>query len=105
MMTATAPRRNLLAQIAEDFRTHDRDPLQPGFWAIAVHRISHWADGVRPALVRQPLRGSCAVMLTAVDWLWGIHLPPTVDLGRRVRIWHHGCMWLTARSIGDDVQI
>ena len=35
----------------------------------------------------------------------GIHLPYTVRLGRRVRIWHHGGIVLHARSIGDDVHI
>ena len=33
------------------------------------------------------------------------HLPYTVRLGRRVRIWHHSGMILNARSIGDDVHI
>jgi serine O-acetyltransferase len=46
-----------------------------------------------------------ATMFTGVDWIWGIHLPRSVELGRRVRLWHNGCMLLTARSIGNDVHI
>ena len=44
-------------------------------------------------------------MFTAVDWVWGIHLPRSVQVGRRVRIWHNGCMVLSARAIGNDVHI
>jgi serine O-acetyltransferase len=44
-------------------------------------------------------------MFTAVDWMWGIHLPRSVELGRRVRLWHNGCMLLMARSIGNDVHL
>ena len=45
------------------------------------------------------------VGFTSINWLWGIDLGYTVKLGRRVRLWHHGGMVLTARSIGDDVVI
>ncbi len=95
----------LLAQIAEDFRTHDQNPFEPGFWAVAVHRFGKWTQGVRAPIARPPLELAYKVMSTSADWLWGIYIPPTVKLGRRVRLWHHGCMWLTAKSIGDDVHI
>jgi serine O-acetyltransferase len=45
------------------------------------------------------------LMFTALNWLWGIDLPYTAKLGRRVRIWHHGGIVLGARAIGDDVHI
>ena len=41
----------------------------------------------------------------AVELIRGVHLPYTVRLGRRVRIWHHGGIVLHARAIGDDVHI
>jgi serine O-acetyltransferase len=44
-------------------------------------------------------------MYSTVILLWGIDLPYTTKLGRRVRIWHHGGIWLGARAIGDDVHI
>jgi len=44
-------------------------------------------------------------LFTGVDWIWGIHLPRTVALGRRVRLWHNGAMLLTAKSIGNDVHL
>lgn len=93
----------ILALIAEDWRTHDRKALDPGFLALAVHRFGNWRMNVKPRLLRAPLSASYQVLHTSVSWFWGIHLEYTVKVGRRVRIWHHGGMWIGARSIGDDV--
>jgi serine O-acetyltransferase len=95
----------LLSQLAEDFRTHDRNPLEPGFWAVSVHRFGRWREKVRSPLLRRPLGAAYRALSTTTDWLWGISIHPSVELGRRVRIWHHGCISLAARSIGDDVHI
>jgi serine O-acetyltransferase len=70
-----------------------------------VHRFGTFTRSLEPAPVRLPLEGCHKLLAVATDWLWGIHLPPEVELGRRVRLWHHGCMMLTARSIGDDVHL
>ena len=99
------PPRGLLAQLAEDFRTYDRNPLEPGFWAVSVHRFGRWAEGLRSPAVKRPMGAAHRALATATDWLWGIQIPASVRLGRRVRIWHHGCFWLAARAIGDDVHI
>lgn len=95
----------LLALLAEDYRTYDRDLLEPGFWAVAIHRFGNARMGVRFKLLRAPLTVFYRLMFTAMMWLWGINLPYNTKLGRRVRIWHHGGIWLGARSIGDDVHI
>jgi serine O-acetyltransferase len=95
----------LLALLAEDYRTHDRDFLEPGFWAVAIHRFGNARMGVRFKLLRVPLTVVYKLTYTAMIWLWGIDLPYNTRLGRRVRIWHHGGTWLGARSIGDDVHI
>jgi serine O-acetyltransferase len=91
--------------LREDFHTHDKSLFEPGFWAIAVHRFGNWRMGIKPKLVRAPFSVAYRVASTSINWLWGIDLGYTVKLGRRVRIWHHGGMVLTARSIGDDVHI
>jgi serine O-acetyltransferase len=96
------PLRELLV---EDFATHERNLASPGFWAIAVHRVGARVDRARSPLVRRPLAGAHRVAATAVDWLWGISVPKTTRVGRRVRIWHIGSMLLNARSIGNDVHI
>jgi serine O-acetyltransferase len=94
----------LLELLAEDWRTHGSDPLQPGFWAVAVHRFGNWRMD-KPKIVRAPLTALYHVLHTSVSWKFGIDLGYTVKLGRRVRIWHHGGIVLGARAIGDDVHI
>lgn len=96
---------SLFELIAEDYRTHDRNALDPGFLAVALHRFGNWRMSVKPRVLRLPLSASYHTMYNAMSWFWGINLQYTVKLGRRVRIWHHGGMWLGARSIGDDVHI
>jgi len=95
----------LLELIAEDFGTYGRSLLEVGFFAIAVHRLGNARMSVRSRLLRAPLSLAYAVTSRAVSWKWGIDLPCTVRVGRRVRIWHHGGMVLSARAIGDDVHI
>jgi serine O-acetyltransferase len=95
----------LWSLIAEDYRTHDRTILEPGFWAVAVHRFGNWRMGVKPRLFRIPFTLLYRILHCLLDWIWGIDLCYTVKLGRRVRLWHHGSMFLSAQSIGDDVHI
>jgi serine O-acetyltransferase len=94
----------LLALLAEDYRTHDRK-LEAGFLAVAVQRLGNARMCVRFKPLRAPLTILYRLMYAAVILLWGIDLPYTTKLGRRVRIWHHGGIWLGARAIGDDVHI
>ncbi len=95
----------LMALLAEDYRTNGRHLLEPGFVAIAVHRLGNARMSVRTRLLRAPLTLAYLLLFTAVNWLWGIDLPYTVRIGRRLRIWHHGGMVLGARAIGDDVHL
>jgi serine O-acetyltransferase len=95
----------MLELLAEDFRTYDQSLLEPGFWAVAVHRFGNWRMGLKPKLLRAPCTLLYRTLATSVNWGFGIKLDYTVKLGRRVRIWHHGGMILGARSIGDDVHI
>ena len=99
------PELSFWALIAEDFATHDRSLLEPGFWAVAVQRFGNWRMGIQPILFRAPFSLLYRILFLGIDWVWGINLCYTVKLGRRVRIWHHGGMVLGARSIGSDVHI
>jgi len=90
---------------AEDFETHDRLWLEPGFWAVAVHRLAVRGQRAQSALLRRPLSLAHQLLSTGVDWMWGIRVPASTQVGRRVRIWHHGSILLNARSIGNDVHI
>ena len=95
----------LIQLLREDLRTHDGDLLEQGFWAVAVHRLGNWRMGIRPKLLRLPFSILYKLLYKIVEWSCGISLPYTIKLGRRVRIWHHSGIILSAKSIGDDVQI
>ena len=96
---------NFLKLLGEDFRTYDKNLLEPGFWAVAVHRFGNWRMGIRHKLLRAPFTVLYRFAFIWINWFWGIDLAYSVKLGRRVRIWHHGGMVLGAQSIGDDVHI
>ena len=91
--------------LAEDFATHDRQWLEPGFWAVAAHRVGTRMGRMAPPDLRRSVDLAHRLMATTVDWVWGIDLPATTRVGRRLRIWHHGSIVLNARSIGDDVHV
>jgi serine O-acetyltransferase len=95
----------LLSLLAEDYRTHDRDPLSAGFWVVALHRLGNRRMAVRRRWLRAPLTLLHNAAYRGAIALWGIDLPYNVKVGRRLRLGHHGCMQIGAREIGDDVVI
>ncbi len=101
----TADELSLREVLAEDFQTYGRRWVEPGLWAVVVHRLGARLDRVPVPLARRPLDVAQKVLSTATDWVWGINIPRTTRVGRRVRIWHNGSIFLNARSIGNDVQI
>jgi serine O-acetyltransferase len=75
----------------------------PGFQAIAVYRLGVWAAGVRPALLRAPLRLLVGFLAFFVRNFYGIELYPTATIGRRFGIVHqHGIVIHQRAVIGDD---
>lgn len=95
----------LLALLAEDFRTHDRSLFSSGFLAIALHRLANARMDIKPKLLRAPFSLLYWILFPFTSRLLGIYIPYVTRLGRRVRIWHYGSIWLGARAIGDDVHI
>lgn len=96
---------SFLDLIAEDFRTHDRNLLEPGFWAVAIHRYGNLRMSIKPRLLRIPFSLLYNILYKSMAIFFGIDLSYATRLGRRVRLWHHGGMFLGAISIGDDVTI
>lgn len=93
------------ALIAEDFRTHGHNVFVPGFWVLVVHRFGNWRMDIRPRLLRLPFSLLYKLLHNTMKLLFGIDLEYSVRVGRRVRIWHHGGIFIGAVSIGDDVHI
>lgn len=95
----------LWALMREDYRTHDRGLLQPGLWAVWIHRFGNWHIGIRPRVLRLPFTVLYRMSFRFLVLAFGIDLCYSVKLGRRVRIWHHGGIFVNAESIGDDVHL
>jgi serine O-acetyltransferase len=95
--------REMLALIREDHGAHGGDWTRPGFRAVAVHRFGNWRMAVRPKLLRAPLSILYRAAYRRCRNVYGIELPYTVALGRRVVIEHQGGIVIHGGSkIGDD---
>jgi serine acetyltransferase len=93
----------LWQQIKEDWDCHGRDWTKPGFRAVAVQRFGVWRMTVRSKLLRAPLTLLYQSLYRKVRNGYGIELPYTVELGRRVVVEHQGGIVIHGYSrIGDD---
>ncbi|MBD2603763.1 serine acetyltransferase [Scytonema hofmannii FACHB-248] len=90
-------------QIKEDWIAHGRDWTKPGFRAVAVHRFGVWRMKIQPKLLRAPFSILYRMLFRKIRNTYGIELPYTVELGRRVIIEHQGAIVIHGNcSIGDD---
>jgi serine O-acetyltransferase len=93
----------LWQQIQEDWIAHGRDWTKPGFRAVAIHRFGVWRMQIQPKLLRAPLSILYRMLYRKVRNTYGIELPYTVDLGRRVIIEHQGAIVIHGYCrIGND---
>ncbi len=98
--------KQFLTTVAEDFRAHGRDWTKPGFRAVAVHRFGVWRMSIRPKLLRAPFSMLYRVAFRRCRNIYGIELPYSVELGRRVVIEHQGGIVIHGNCrIGDDTII
>jgi serine O-acetyltransferase len=94
---------SLWQQIQEDWIAHGRDWTKPGFRAVAIHRFGVWRMQIQPKLLRAPLSIVYRMLYRKVRNTYGIELPYTVELGRRVVIEHQGAIVIHGYChIGDD---
>jgi serine O-acetyltransferase len=94
---------DLLAQIVEDWNAHGRDWTRPGFQAVAVHRFGNWRMGIKQRPVRIPLSLTYKACYRAIRNFYGIELPYTARVGRRVVIEHQSDIVIHGyATIGDD---
>jgi serine acetyltransferase len=101
-MTAE-PSSSIWAKVQEDWIAHGRDWTKPGFRAVAVQRFGVWRMQIQPKVLRAPLSVVYRAMYRHVRNVYGIDLPYTVQLGRRVVIEHQSGIIIHGDSvIGDD---
>jgi serine O-acetyltransferase len=94
---------SLMRIIAEDYDAHGRQWTKPGFRAVAVHRFGAWRMTVRTKILRAPLSVIYRWAFRHCRNVYGIELPYTVALGRRVIFEHQGGIVIHGNSqIGDD---
>lgn len=94
---------SLWQQIQEDWQAHERDWTRPGFRAVAVHRFGNWRMTIQPKLLRAPLSLLYQMLYRKIRNGYGIELPYTTQLGRRVVIEHQGAIVIHGYAvIGDD---
>ncbi|NJM76431.1 MAG: serine acetyltransferase [Acaryochloridaceae cyanobacterium RU_4_10] len=103
MSDGPCPNLNLWAQIHEDWVANGRDWTKPGFRAIAVQRFGVWRMQFEPKVLRAPFSLLYRSMYRHVRNVYGIDLPYTVQLGRRVIIEHQSAIVIHGDcQIGDD---
>ena len=94
---------SLWQQIKEDWIAHGRDWTKPGFRAVAVQRFGVWRMQLQPKVLRAPFSIIYRALYRKIRNNYGIDLPYTVQLGRRVVIEHQSCIVVHGYSaIGDD---
>lgn len=93
----------LMALIREDLAAHGGYWTQPGFQAVAFARFGQWRMRVRSKLLRAPLSLIYSFMFLRARNVYGIEIPHTVKLGRRVVFEHqHGIVIHGQAVIGDE---
>lgn len=93
----------MIRQIREDLAAHGGDSTKPGFRAVAVYRFGVWRMTVSPKLLRAPLSIFYRYMFRYVRNHYGIELPYSAQIGRRVIFEHQsGIVVHGATVIGDD---
>ncbi len=77
------------ALIREDWIANGRDWFSLGFRALAVHRLGEYTQAVKNRFLQ--------LVLWRIYWFWqrhcrnrGIEIPPSVKIGRQVKIHHQG---------------
>lgn len=90
-------------QLKEDWIAHGRDWTKPGFRAVAIQRFGVWRMTLEPLILRAPFSLLYRALFRKVRNTYGIELPFTVKLGRRVVIEHQSGIVIHGEcSIGDD---
>jgi serine O-acetyltransferase len=94
--------RELWNWVADDWRAHECDWTRPGFRAVAMHRLGNFRMRIKPFLLRVPLSAVYWSGFRFIRNHYGIELPYSVKLGRRVVIEHQGAIVIHGDSVIGD---
>lgn len=94
--------RRLKRLVREDFQANDAGWFHPGFHAVAVYRFGRWVRGLaQPSRLLASLLYKTLYVL--VRNVYGIEIPASARIGRRLHIAHQGGIVVHPRTtIGDD---
>jgi serine O-acetyltransferase len=93
----------LWSLIAEDYRAHGCDWTRPGFRTMAVYRFGVWRMSLRVGLLRKLFGLLYWPAFRRCRNVYGIELPYSARIGRRVVIEHQGAIVVHGMTeIGDD---
>jgi serine O-acetyltransferase len=96
----------LFQLIKEDWIAHGRDWTRPGFRALAAHRFGVWRMGIRSKILRAPFSMLYRMLYRRCRNIYGIEIPFTAEIGRRVVIEHQSGIVIHGHSvIGDECVI
>lgn len=89
--------------VREDLEAHRGDWTRPGFQALLVYRYGVWRTSIHSKLLRAPVTVSSRALFRAVRNFYGIELPFSARIGRRVVFEHQGGIVVHGNAvIGDD---
>jgi serine O-acetyltransferase len=95
-----------MRQVHEDWTVNFRDWTMPGFRALTVHRLGVWLSSRRAGFLKSGLLMLYQVMYRYVRNHYGIEIPLTTSIGRRLELAHqHGIVFHWKAVIGDDCGI
>ncbi|MEE9405230.1 MAG: serine O-acetyltransferase [Algisphaera sp.] len=101
--TSPTSQLGLWSLIREDLRTHRGEWSRPGFLALAVYRFGVWRMGIKPKLLRIPFSLLYRIAFIRCRNVYGIELPYSATVGRRLTIEHQGGIVVHGNAvIGDD---
>jgi serine O-acetyltransferase len=90
----------------EDYAAGGRRFFRPGFQAVAIYRFGVWSDGLENRFARYPLRKLHNLLFHAAKSLYGIEIPASAEIGRRLHVAHQSGIVISGRCvIGDDCLI
>lgn len=93
---------SLLSQIREDLTAHGNDITRPGFQTLAIYRVGVWNRSLKSRLLRAPLSVVTRTLHVLTRNFYGIELPFSATIGRRVVFEHqHGIVVHGNCQIGD----